>query len=160
MPQGPPIQVLARADGSEHVVTPPLVLAFELFHGDIEHGKDEIAAAELCFAPEKRSEFKPAMLTVDRARRHDRDEENRPGYRAPDLVLPERALGDRGRVLPEAEISSELQPQFAENPRAQPRQGTLRMLVVAARVAEKTHKFRKIGQGRHRQPAGLRKCML
>jgi hypothetical protein len=62
------------------------------------------------------------------------------------FLLPKRAFGYRGSVLPEPQIATKLQAQFAVDARAQPRKRTFGVLVVPARIAEKAYKFRKIGQ--------------
>ena len=113
---------------------------------DVENRKNQIVASELRLAREEGLELDPAVCAGGRARRHDRNEEDRFPDRALDLVLPQRTLRNRRRVLPQPEIAAELQTQLTVDAQPQSRQCAGRMLIVLARVAEEADELGKFRQ--------------
>src|ERR1700730_12244623 len=105
---------------------------------------------ERLLALEKGIKFVLAMGTANCARRHDWNEKGGFGDRPLDFICPQRAVRNCRRVLPQPDIAPQLQTQFVVDARPQPRQGSARMLVVTARIAEKADKLWKFGQRRHR----------
>ena len=72
------------------MVLPPNVI-LQRWHIDVQNWEDEVVAAELLFAPQKRFKFQSAIWAGDHRRRDDRDEEDRLPNGIFDLTFPERA---------------------------------------------------------------------
>src|SRR6185437_11518739 len=138
-----PIRILARMHHLQHAVLANLRLVEQRRNFDVEDRKDEIGAPEHELTLDKGAEFELAMLARDRARRDDGDEKSRLGDGFLDLVFPKRPMRDRGGILPQADIPTELHAQLAVNARPQARQRATGMLVVAARIAEEPDEVRK-----------------
>jgi hypothetical protein len=133
-------------DYREHFILMPLIFASERRHPDVQYRKDKITAKKRRFALEERFELEPTMGAGDSTWGHDGNAKSRFVDRPLDFFFPERAMGDCGRVLPQPNFAPELQTQFIVDARPQSRQGSARMLVVTARIAEKADKLRKIRQ--------------
>src|SRR5262249_3399997 len=146
-----PIHILSFADDLEHLITAPfLFFLLKPRHLHVKNGKDKIVPTKLRLALEERLKFKLAMFAANRVWGHDRNEEHRLGDRFLDFLFPQGTLRNSRSILPQPKITAELHIQFAIDTSPQLRQRSSRMLVIPARIAEKSNKFFEIRQRRHR----------